>query len=281
MKTRFLIAFLHCLISQIMLAQQVELLLKGTEESRNISFWPSKLELTTELTGIEVDENHQVGLKEITAVDNLGNRLKPMVGYPYPTNYFAKNNEIVIGIEPPVRKAHKITVEGIIEYFTLSEELRSKLSFTNLGQQYHKNLLAGIGSCKLVLIDLEDLSKLKENDETAYNKKVKEIHKKAGVGININEAKRYIDRAVLDFNSWDGEVSKVLHFYRKDPNENIVEIKVYRDGESLFNGTFSNNSTYSYSLTERLNPEMRLQIIVKNENAVKEIPFQLKNISLP
>ncbi|MGS2760923.1 hypothetical protein [Sinomicrobium sp. M5D2P9] len=280
MKTTFLIAIVYCFIPQVLLAQQEELVLRGTEEKRNIGFWPSKLELTTELTGIEVDEKHQVSVSKINAVDNLGNTLKPIAGYPYPTNYFTKDNEIVIGIEPPIRKAKSVSIEGTIEYFTISEALKSKLNITSLQQHYHKNLLTGISGCKLVLIDIKGLSKLKE-DEAAYIKKVKEIHKNAGVGYDVDVAKRYLDKAVNDYSYWDGDFSKLLHFYREDPNDAIVEIKVYKNGENLFNGTSTYSDTYTYSLKESLVPETELRIKVKSENAVKEIPFQLKNITLP
>ena len=281
MKTIFLIAIVCSFIPQVLLAQGVELVLKGSDEKRHIGFWPSKLELTTELTGIEVDENHQVSLKEITAVDDLGNLLKPIGGYPSPNGYFTKQKEIVISIEPPVRQARSVSLKGTAEYFTISEALKSKLNITNLQQQYHKNLLAGINGCKLVLIDLKGLGKLKEEDETAYLKKVKEIHKNAGVGSDVNDAKRYLDKTVNDYNYWDGDISKLLHFYGEDPNDAIVEMKIYKDGKNLSNGTSIYSNTYSHSLTESLTPETQLQIIVKTDDAIKEIPFEFKNIKLP
>ena len=86
-----LLSILCCFIPQIILAQQAELVLKGVEETRSIHYMEkNKLELITELTGIEVDDDHQIRLKEINGVDNLGNQLESIGGYPYPNDYFTK-----------------------------------------------------------------------------------------------------------------------------------------------------------------------------------------------
>ncbi|WP_157243462.1 hypothetical protein [Algoriphagus resistens] len=282
MKTIFVLAIVCHFIPLMLLAQGAELVLKGSDEKRHIGFLPSNLEFTTELTGIEVDENHQVSLKEITAVDDLGNWLKPIGRYPSPTNYFTQHNEMVIGIEPPVRQAKSVSLQGVLEYFTISEELQSKLNLKNLQQRYHINLLPEkqIRS-KLVLIDLQGLQTLKEEDEASYYQKIKEIHLNAGVGTDLDDAERYLDKALHDFTLWTSDPSKLLHFYRWDPEDNIVEIKVFRDGENLFDGTYYSNNTYTCSLLKDVDPETELRILVKNEDAIKEIPFGFENIILP
>jgi len=240
------------------------------------------LELTTELSGVEVDENHQVSLTEITAVDDLDNWLEPIGEYPFPTDYFTQYKELVIGIGPPVRQARSISVNGTITYFTISEELQSKLKLTNLQQQHHLNLLPEKQvRSKLVLIDLQGLSTLKEEDENSYHQKVKEIHLNACVGTDLNDTERYLNKALFDFTAWNREPSKLLHFYRWDPDNNIVEIKVLRDGENLFDGTFYTNNTYTSNLLKSLDHETVLHIIVKNDDVIKEIPFEFKNIVLP
>jgi len=280
-----LMAILCCFIPQIMLAQQGKLVLKGIGETRTINYLEkNKLELITELTGIEVDQDHQIRLREIRIVDNLGNPLKSLDGYPYPTNYFTKYPEFVMGIEPPIRKAHSISVKGVIEYLTISEELQSKLSFTNLHQLYHKNLLEGSSaSFKLVLIDLEGLGNLKEEDQIAYDKKLKEIHEKAYVRASFQEAKEYLNSAVGNYlYSKNSGQNPYLHFYNEDPNDELVEIKIFDDTENeTIQSAFSNQHTYSLALKKPLTPKTKLQIIVKNKKAVKEILFQLENIRLP
>ena len=280
-----LIAILCCFIPQIILAQQAELVLKGVEETRSIHYMEkNKLELITELTGIEVDDDHQIRLKEINGVDNLGNQLEFIGGYPYPNDYFTKQKEILIGFESPIRKVHSISVKGVIEYLTISEELQSKISFINLQQHYHKNLLAGVSAqFKLVLIDLEGLGRLKEEDQAAYHKKVKEIHKKAGVRASLEEAKEYLNSAVEDYiyNKKVGQ-KPYLYFYNEDPNKELVEIKIFDNtGTETIQSAYSNQHTYSLSLEKPLTSKTQLQIIVKNKKAVKEIPFQLESIELP
>lgn len=281
MKISLLIAVLYIFSSRLLLAQQGELVLKGTEEQRNIGFWPSKLELTTELIGVKVDQSHQISIKEIRAVDNLSNPLEMIAGYPYPRDYFTNQKEIVIGITPPAREAESISVTGVIEYFTVSEALKSELNLTNLQQYYHQNLLKGINGCKLVLIDLRGLSKMQKNDETGYLKKVKEIHQNAGVGDDVDDAKLYLDKAVSDYNYWGGDASKLLHFYREDPNDAVVEVKIWKDGKTLTNGSSNYGDSYSFSIEESLTPEMRMQIIVKTGDAIQEIPFQFVDVRLP
>ncbi|SJN36325.1 hypothetical protein FM107_08815 [Sphingobacterium sp. JB170] len=256
-------------------------MLKGTEEQRNIGFWPSKLELTTELTGVKVDQSHQISIKEIRAVDNLDNPLEMIAGYPYPTDYFTKQNEVVIGIKPPARNAVSISVQGVIEYFTVSEALKSELNFSNLQQHYHENLLKGISGCKLVLIDLQGLGTLQANDETGYLKKIKEIHKKAGVGNDVEDAKVYLDKVISDYSYWGGDASKRLHFYKDDPNDAVVEVEIFKDGKKLTNGASAYGDSYSIPIDESLTPEMRMHIIVKTNDAIQEIPFQFVDVTLP
>ena len=267
--------FIISLLASATFAQQAQLVLKGVEENRNIGFSLNKLEVYTEFIGMPVDEDHQIRLKEVHVVDDLGNSLKLLKGYPYPTQYFSSEKEITIGAELPARKAQRISVVGTIQYFTISGKLQSELNVTDLPRQYHKNLLARTPlRAQLVLVDLAGLNALKEKDEEAYLRQVKGF---------FENAEHYLDRALERYSYFKyDENNPVLHFYKSDPEDEIEEIQTFdRTGAEIATHSFSSPDTHGIELEQVLTPETRLRIIVKNEDAVTEIPFQIKDVDLP
>jgi len=279
-KTNILTILLWCLLGQAGLSQQAGLVYQGIEENRTVNNEKNCIEITTRVQGLELDDNHLIRLKDMTITDDSGNTLAHLEEtYYLPIYHYSNNSQKVLRLEAPSRKARQISVKGTIEYFTISEDLHSKRNFTDIQQQYHKNLLAG-NDATMVLIDLEGLSRLKKEDEAGYSKKVRQLHKNAGVGTTLEHAKRYLDNALADYGLWHGEATKQLHLYREDPNNNILDVKVYKNNESQSGGASFGSNTFSYSLKEGLTPEMELQFIVKNDSAIKKIPFTL-TVNLP
>lgn len=266
----------------LLYAQQGALVLKGIEENRTVGFGAHKLEFSTKLTGVLVDEEHQVSLSELSVIDDLGNNLKSIDRYSRPINQFTMYPSVVFAVEPPSRKAKQVSVKGVAEYFTISEALKSKQIYSNLSERYHVNLLQEISEeLKFVLIDLVGLNELKKNNESAYTKKVKEIHRNGGVGSSFEAALNYVNNAIIEINFWKKDPEKLLHFYKVDPNDKIVKIKAFEDGETLFSGTYASATTFQYNLSKELTAGIELQIIVKTKEAIVKIPFEFNDITLP
>lgn len=274
-KSVYLAILLYTFPTSASFAQRVALVVQGVEENRNIGFSSSKLVVYAKFTGLPVDERHQIRLKEIRFSDNLGNALKSLNEYPYQTRYFSQERDIALGIHPPARQAQRISMNGTIEYFTISQELESECLISDLSRQFYKNLLADASvQAELRLLDLAGLKALRDEDEDAYRREVEGLFENAGV---------YLDRALEDYAFFSQDRNhSVLYFYKTDPEDELVEIRILDSaGKEIGENSFSNEYSYGIRLEEALTAEAILRIIVKTEDSVTDIPFQIKNVKLP
>ncbi len=283
---KVLTILLCCFVGQTGFSQQAKLVYKGIEENRLVDYRNNELAIITELQGTLIDPDHKIRIKEITkAVDNIGNQLVVKNGYPYPTNYYTREKELVIGLSAPSRQATAISVEGSLEYFVISEAKNSKIEQTNIRAMLEKNILAGkVDNAQLVLLNAEKWARMKNENPKSIGAEAQSLHKQLGIGENEKKAEFYVYNIIRDFeykNNKNGP-GTALYFYKKDDENTIVSVDLFNaEGKKMTKSYYNDRNTYYLSSKEEIIPDFMLRIVVKNANALQEIPFKIEHIKLP
>lgn len=279
MRTASVVLLLFCLSGKIAFSQDVRLLVNGIEEQRYIDDRQGQLRLLTTIADLKVDTSHLVKVKEIThAEDDKGTSLKSLDG-PYFEAGYHDSPKMAITLGLPRRQASQLKkVEGVLQYFTLSGEKKSKVVVHDFINRRNENLLAGFHpNVKLILVEADSISNLAKSKPDGYSAEIERLHKEAGIGKSMAEAQSFF-RYML----WAFEPPKGLYFYLEDTHDELYKINVY-DGEGeKINPTYSyGGNMYELSFEEKPTPDWTLEILVENENTVKELKFSLENIDLP
>ncbi|UGU15039.1 hypothetical protein LS482_15275 [Sinomicrobium kalidii] len=274
-----LIILLICLSSSPVFAQDLNLQLNGVGEQRYITDKQSRITLQTKVEGLKIDKNHQIQIQKITtAVDNTGYSLRWLTGYPY-GGYFQKDDHLPIAFSAPGRQATEIEkIEGVLQYFTISEDKKSKVTIANITERKNENLLKGIHpDIRLIQIDVDSLKKLSDESNKDYDAAVGDLHRKSGIGRSKQDALH-----IVNYMLWNAKPGHDLVFYVEDKNKELYRLEIYDDKGKKVSTSYSHGrEQYRVGCDEPLQPDYTLRIIVKNEDAIEELPFQLKNIKLP
>lgn len=279
MRLASVILLLICLSGKITFSQDVRLLVNGVEEQRYIDDRQGQLRLLTMIADLKVDAGHLVKIKEIThAVDDKGTSLKRLDG-PYFEGAYNDSPKIAITLGRPRRQASKLKkVEGVLRYFTLSREKKSKVVIHDFINRRNENLLAGFHpNVKLMLTEAGSISELAKSNPDDYTVEIERLHKEVGIGKSIAEAESFF-RYML----WEFEPPKGLYFYLEDTHDELYKINVY-DGEGeKINPSYSyGGNMYKLGFEEKPSPDWTLEILVENEDVIKDLKFSLENVDLP
>lgn len=279
---KILLCIAFSLISKVVFSQEINLFIQNIKEERSMSSEDSFIELTTIINGLRTDEFNQVKIKEITkAIDDQGNSLKRLESF-FRDDY-DQSNEIKIRLEAPARKSIRIKlIEGYIKYFSPSEDNNSKLIIKDLLDKYNENLLSSYYSdIKLTLIDKEALRKAKEGDEKEYKKQIDKLIKEGGLSEALVGTVDVFKQFFEGFSSFGSD--EILSFYMEDKEDKIIEINIYnKKGENIkYGSSRSGDHNLTISLREKATSGCKIEILIENEKAVKELKFSLTNIILP
>lgn len=268
-----------CLNSQIAFSQDARLLVKGIEEKRYVDERLGQLRLFTTIADLKVDASHLVKIKEIThALDDNGNSLKPLENSDSEVGY-NESGEIAITLGLPSRKASKLAkVEGVLQYFTLSEEKKSKVVIDDFINRRNENLLADFHpDVKLILIEADRIWTLEKSSEDEYHAELERLHNKVGIGKSMEEAKRFFNNML-----WGFAPTKGLYFYLEETIDELYKIDVYNGEGKKINSSYSyGGNMYKLGFEEEPGSDWKLEIIVENKDSVEELKFRLENIDLP
>lgn len=263
-------------------AQNVNVLVTDIREERQLDQQSSSLELRIKVNGISVDENRKIKIGTVVkAADNLGNDLKQMKG-SFDDDYTGYN-ELRLKVEAPPRNAtHLNAVEATLKYFTPTKENKGIVEIVKPLDKYNTNLLKNLNAdAKLILVDEEGLKKLKEENETAYNKEMEKFKKENPDAEKMSELmgglKGFFE-SLFDYGSY----GPGLTFLVDDPKEKIVAINVYDDmGEKMNNGWSKSDKQLTLMLSSPPEKNWRLEVLVENPQSVKEHTFKLGQVFLP
>lgn len=278
MKNILLVCLLICTTIQLGFGQDVSLKILQVNEQRHTSDAKNVMNIIVAIDSLELDTEHLIQVKDsIIIVDNTGTELKEFRNYPY-GGYFQRDKELRIGFEAPRRDVTAIEkIEGILEYFTISEEYKSKVVLPNFINQTNKNLLADTSPLKLILINYNAVKKVIGTDD--YYPEIKRLHKEVGIGKTVEEADAFFNSMFYLHND-NPELD--LNFYIEDSDKIIHKITVYNgDGKQMSTSYSNSGNRYRIGLSEEPLPDWKLEIHIKTEAAIKEIPFQFQNIKLP
>ncbi|MBC9798268.1 hypothetical protein [Sinomicrobium weinanense] len=290
MKLKIIAALLIGLSSRVAFSQDLHLFLNNIEEARTtVDNVEDFVELTTMVNGIELDTDHQVRIKEITeAKDDRGNSLQQLERSFFDSKFGSSKN-LTIRLEAPVRQATRIeTVEGLIEYFTPTEENGGSIVREDFLRHQNKNLLSDAHpELALTLIEKDAFLDLKEKDEQAYKAWLKKLKKENDISGSEEELLDLFSDFFNSTTGWEGEYRKsgihLLYFYiREQGGKYIHAINVYNEEGNMINHGYSRNDIrYELRLSEKVTPGCRMEIIVEHAGAIEELKFSLKNIYLP
>lgn len=271
-----LILLIICLSGQIAFSQDVRVLVNGIEEKRYIDDRQGQLRLLTTIADLKLDASHLVKIKEIThAVDDKGTSLKALNG---PGSYGA-SPEVAITLRLPARQASELKkVEGVLQYFTLSEEKKSKLVIRDFINRKNENLLAGFHpNVKLILIDTSSSRNLEKLNPDDYHAEMERFHNEVGIGKSLEEAQSFF-RYML----WEFTPLKGLYLYLEDRHDELYKINVYDGAGRKVNSSYSyGGNMYQLGFEEKPTPDWTLEVLVENEEVIKELKFSLENVDLP
>lgn len=278
MKKILLICLLTCTSIQFGFGQDASLKIIQVNEQRHTGDSKNRMHIIVGIENLKLDAEHLIKIKDsIVILDNSGTKLNVFSNYPS-GGYFQRDNEISIGFEAPRRDVTAIDkIEGILEYFTISEKLKSKLILPNFINQTHKNLLSDVASLKLILINYNSVKKVYDTDN--YYPLIKRLHGEVGIGKTLEEADVFFSNM---FYFQNNNPNLELNFYFEDPKEIIHKILVYNSEGKQMSTNYSNSGNrYRIGLSEEPLPDWKLEIQLKTNQALKEIPFQFQNIKLP
>jgi len=283
----FSLILLSVLMQNTSLSQQVSCFVSSIKDDRNTDQTRGRLELSTNVNGIQINDYNKIKLSEITSVkDDLGNSLYQKKSYYSRDKKYSSDNKITITLTSPLRKAQRIVVlEGKIKYFMPSEELKSIIKISNPLDLYNNNLMKNTKNLKIVLIDKKKLKNLKDKNEAEYNKTIKKLQEQGEIGNSLAETIDAIksvfnEKSYASFNR--DNIKGSFDFYIKDPNGKLIDIEVYNENnEEISYGSSSSNSIKTINLREEPKNSCYIKFILENEASVKEIPFKIENIMLP
>jgi len=73
-----------------------------------------------------------------------------------------------------------------------------------------------------------------------------------------------------------------LKFYFHDPKEKLVDIIVYDENKKKLNSSWAKiNYGITISLHSKPTTKLLLEVLIENEEACRDFPFQVKEIKLP
>lgn len=263
-------------------AQNVNVLVTNVREVRELDQKNSVLELQIKVTGIIVDENRKIKIGSILkAIDNTGNSLNQIVGSF--DNDYSEENEVQLKLQAPMRNATELsTVEGTLKYYSPTRANKGIVEIVNPLAKYNTDILKGINkTIKLILIDEEGLKKLKNENEAAYNKEMEKFRKEnpdaEKMGDFVGGLKNFFE-SLFSFGSY----GPGLTFLVDDPMKKIVKINVYDEkGEKMNNGWSSSGQQLTVSLSAPPQNAWKIEVLIENDQSLKELKFKLGPLFLP
>lgn len=281
-------------MTSVVFSQDLHVFLHNVEESRfrgenryrTGNDTVSSITLTTMINGLQLDKSHLIKVKDIKAVDNKGNQLKEL-GDPFwgekPAEY-QFNKKLVLWFEAPARNANKIrVVKGSIQYFTPTEENKGRVILRDFLHRKGENLLANsYPEIELIPFDTNGLDIEKEIDRMIDE----EVEKRKKSGPIDEEEQKEIDHSrkfLKDMMSLSDNRSDyaVVFQLNKDP-EIFYRFTIYNgENKVISNGHSSFRNLYQVHLLEPPTKNCYIEIIMENEDAIKELAFELKDITLP
>ncbi|UGU15040.1 hypothetical protein LS482_15280 [Sinomicrobium kalidii] len=293
--TKIIISAVFTLMATVAFSQDLHVFLHNVEEDR---FWGedknrsrndtvSRITLITMINGLQLDKDHFIKVKNVRAADDKGKQLKEL-GDPFwgkrPAEYQAKK-KVELAFEAPTRNAARIkVVEGIIQYFTPTEENNAKMVIRDFIHRENENLLADFRvGMELTLIEADSLQTIAKARKKAFHTKIEQLKKENEIADEEAEELDFVIGLLGDIIRFDDAYpSRTLNFYRNDGKEHIYQINVYNGNDEKINTgyTFSED-LYQIKLSEVPAADCRMEVILENENAVKELRFRLENIILP
>ncbi len=263
-------------------SQDVNFFVKEIKEERNSDQEKSVLELEVSISGIKINEANLVKVKQITkAIDDKGNILKRKKSF-FGDDYSSSSN-ITLKLEAPSRDAKKINqIQGVIKYFSPSENTKSKITITKPLDKVNTNLLAGYSNdVHLSLISKEALEKLEKEDEKEYQKKIEKLKKDGVFGDELVETVDAFKDFFEGFFSFS-DSKEAFSFVFNDEKEKIVDILVYNEtGEKMNYGSSTSNRKKIISLKEEPKNNWSIEILLENDKSLKEFNFSIDNLILP
>ena len=278
MKHILLISLLLCTSIQPAFTQDASLKFMQVNEQRHTGDAENRMSIIVAVDSLKIDADHLVQIKgSPLIIDNTGAVLAPFKNYPY-GGYFQRDPELSIGFKAPRRDVTEIEkIIGTVEYFTISEEYKSKVVLPNFINHTNENLLASSPSLKLILINYNAIKKAYGTDD--YYPEIKRMQQEIGIGKTMKEADIFFSD-MFYFQNNNPELD--LNFYIQDPDKIIHKLTVYNGNGKQMSTNYSNSGNrYRISLSEEPLPDWKLEIHVKTKAAIKEIPFQFNNIKLP
>lgn len=275
--------------TQIVFSQNVNVTVETIDESRSTSSWShdNKLSLDLKIKGITIDTDHLIRVKEITnAVDDEGVQLMLKENTFGSREDFHTKDEFSIEFETTSRSATMIkTIEGILEYFTPSLESGSKvvikepLNKLNSRIVEMKDIDLIIEMTNQEALDIEQ-QRLKDSMHAALDTMKQDSLMGQPIAAMAEGLVGMFEGLAKGFGSMMGENNFI--FKIEDPNESLVEINIYDStGKIQSNGeSRSGDFTTKFMKNEPTN-DYTIEIIIKDDSTLKEIPFTITNVVLP
>lgn len=281
MKT-LLLSLCFILCQSISFAQNANVFVTDIREERELNQKNSVLQLHIKVNGIAVNENKKIKIGSLLkANDNTGNELKQVLGSF--DNEYSDANEVVLKLQAPMRNATQLSVvEGTLKYFTPTKSNKGITEIAQPLDKYNTNLLKNLkAGISLILIDEQGLKKLKAENETAYNKAVEKLKKEnpdADKMVELVGGFKGFFESLFSYGSY----GPTLTFLVDDPSKKIVQINVYNEkGEKMNNGWSSGDRQLTIMLSAPLQNSWKIEILLENNQSLKELKFKLAQVYLP
>ncbi|WP_157243463.1 hypothetical protein [Algoriphagus resistens] len=289
-----IVMILGCFLSISSYSQELNLFLQDIKEERlhgqtqrSTSDSISKITFTTAVNGIKLDEYHLIKLGRIQVIDDTGKSLEEIKDVFYNNEVYHKDKRMEFTVKAPVRQATKIKmVEGILLYFTPTQANKGKVIIRDFLQRKDENLLAdSYPEIELKLMDNEKLINMQEEMQKMVDKEVEKRKKEGTISEEEQQEIDYAREFIEDIMGMVNGSSKraTLTFQLNQPlDQAFYRISIFNENDTkISSGYYSIDTIYQFYLSEAPTKNCYIEILMENENAVKELPFQFLDVVLP
>lgn len=279
MKIINLLIILLVSFSTITFSQNVSVSKIIERRSTSDSHFDNKCEIELKISGDEIRKYKFVKISEITkAIDD--HDLDLLESDERNDFEYEKIDKIAIlkfETKIPARKATVVNeIAGELCFFNPTESNGSIVKISNYPAKTNTNLLPNKSEVQVIYLTKESLEKYAKEQELKKEEELKKLPEAtrkmaegfmglldifSNFGSNPNDITFYVE----------GDKSKLVDIYFEDSNGKKIER----------NGRYQNNNIFSYSFSEKPNPNWKLVINIETNKSIKKVPFKIEKIELP
>lgn len=296
MAKKFLIvlSYLCCLWGFSSHSQELNLFLHDVEEVRFNGKVPrissdsmSKITFIMAINGIPLDDYHLVKLNHFEVTDENGNVLPEIEDIFYKSEAYSSKKRLEVTTIAPDRQITEIrNIKGSLQYFTPTHNNNGHIVIRDFLKRPNENLLRD--HFPDVVLEIMDVDRLFDMEKYMQKMMSREVEKRMEEGPISDQEQEEIAAAralltdIIRFIGNDS-VPPTLTFQL---NENLDDVfhrfTIFNgDDEVISSGYTYVDNFYQFYLTEPATVDCYLEILLESADAIKELPFQFKDIVLP